>query len=78
MTMLGDNTSFGIQRSANAAIGDTGRVARVVPFAFPLIEAVTTRLLELYRQASMKDAERQRRGDASHHASRHRRPARMN
>jgi hypothetical protein len=39
--MLGDNTSFGIQRSANTAIGDT-RAVDAVPFAFPLIEAVTT------------------------------------
>src|SRR5215813_3438505 len=48
--MLGDNTSFGIQRSASAAIGDVRRATATVRFAFPLREAVTTRLLELCRQ----------------------------
>src|ERR1700754_2003879 len=45
--MLGDNTSFGIQRSASAAIGDVRRATEPLRFAFPLREAVTTRLLEL-------------------------------
>ena len=44
ITTLGASTSFGIQRSARAAMGDVRRATLAV-FPFPLIEAVTTRLL---------------------------------
>ncbi|GGC50031.1 hypothetical protein GCM10011400_41820 [Paraburkholderia caffeinilytica] len=62
ITTLGASTSFGIQRSARAAMGDVRRVTEAV-FPFPLIEAVTTRLLlKLYRRSAHARKTRGRNG----------------